>query len=80
MLAPPGPLTRASDSRSRVTSSTSSAGASSIFPDGQLGNNAPMTNSVKAGTLDAVVTDVSHISVAVPETDVFNLPFLYDPC
>jgi TRAP-type transport system periplasmic protein len=36
-----------------------------------------MTNSVKAGTLDAVVTDVTYISTAVPEADVFNLPFLY---
>ncbi len=48
-----------------------------IFPDGQLGSNGPMTNSVKAGTLDAVVTDVTYLSTAVPETDVFNLPFLY---
>jgi TRAP-type transport system periplasmic protein len=47
------------------------------FPDGQLGSNRPMTNSVKAGTLDAVVTDVTYISTAVPEADVFNLPFLY---
>jgi TRAP-type C4-dicarboxylate transport system substrate-binding protein len=36
-----------------------------------------MTNSIKAGTLDAVVTDMAHISVAVTETEVFNLPFLY---
>jgi tripartite ATP-independent transporter DctP family solute receptor len=48
-----------------------------IFPDGQLGGNGPMTNSVKAGSLEAVVVDVGHISVAVPEADVFNLPFLY---
>jgi tripartite ATP-independent transporter DctP family solute receptor len=48
-----------------------------IFPDGQLGSNGPMTNSIKAGTLDAVVTDVTYISTAVPEADVFNLPFLY---
>jgi TRAP-type transport system periplasmic protein len=48
-----------------------------VFPDGQLGSNGPMTNSVKAGTLDAVVTDVTYISTAVPEADVFNLPFLY---
>jgi tripartite ATP-independent transporter DctP family solute receptor len=48
-----------------------------IFPDSQLGGNGPMTNSVKAGTLDAVVTDASFISTAVPEVDVFNLPFLF---
>ncbi len=48
-----------------------------VFPDGQVGSNGPMTNSVKAGTLDAVVTDVTYLSTAVPEADVFNLPFLY---
>jgi tripartite ATP-independent transporter DctP family solute receptor len=48
-----------------------------IYPDGQLGGNGPMMNSVKTGSLDAVVADMSHISAAVPETDVFNLPFLY---
>jgi len=48
-----------------------------IFPDGQLGGNGLMTNSVKSGTLDAVVTSISYISAAVPESDVFNLPFLY---
>jgi tripartite ATP-independent transporter DctP family solute receptor len=48
-----------------------------VFPDGQLGGNGLMTNSIKSGTLDAVVTSISYISAAVPETDVFNLPFLY---
>ena len=48
-----------------------------VFPDSQLGNNMTMTNAVKAGTLDGVVTDVSHISTAVPETDIFNLPFVF---
>lgn len=49
----------------------------SIFPDSQLGDNKTMTNSIKAGTLDAVVTDVSYISAAVPQADVFNLPFVF---
>jgi TRAP-type C4-dicarboxylate transport system substrate-binding protein len=48
-----------------------------VFPDAQLGGNGSMTNSVKAGTLDAVVCPVSIISSAVPELDVFCLPFLY---
>jgi tripartite ATP-independent transporter DctP family solute receptor len=63
--------------KERVESGTSGRVQVTIFPDGQLGSNGPMTNSVKAGTLDAVVTDVTYISTAVPETDVFNLPFLY---
>jgi tripartite ATP-independent transporter DctP family solute receptor len=49
----------------------------SIFPDAQLGSNEVMTNSVKAGTLDAVVTDVANVSAAVPAADVFSLPFLF---
>src|SRR5215475_9468447 len=48
-----------------------------IYPDGQLGGNGPMMNSIKTGSLDAVMADMSHVSAAVPETDVFNLPFLY---
>ena len=48
-----------------------------IFPDSQLGNNQTMTNGIKAGTLDGVVTDVGHLSAAVAETDVFNLPFVF---
>ncbi len=48
-----------------------------IFPDGQLGGTGTMTNSIKSGTLDAVVTAVSLIAPAVPEIDVFDLPFLY---
>jgi tripartite ATP-independent transporter DctP family solute receptor len=48
-----------------------------VFPDSQLGDNKTMTNAIKAGTIDGVVTDVSYISTAVPEADVFNLPFMY---
>ena len=60
-----------------VESRTSGRVQVAIFPDGQLGGNGPMANSVKTGSLDAVVVDVGHLSVAVPEADVFNLPFLY---
>ncbi len=48
-----------------------------IYPDGQLGSGGAMSNSVKTGSLDAVVVDVGNISTAVPEADVFSLPFLY---
>lgn len=48
-----------------------------IFPDSQLGSNEPMTNAVKAGTLDGVVTDCAIMSSAVGEADVFNLPFMF---
>jgi TRAP-type transport system periplasmic protein len=48
-----------------------------IFPDGQLGGNMVMTNGIKSGTIDAVVTAVSIVAPAVPDVDVFSLPFLY---
>jgi TRAP-type transport system periplasmic protein len=60
-----------------VESQTSGRVRVTIFSDAQLGDNGSMVNSVKTGSVDAVVTDISHISAAVPEADVFNLPFLY---
>ncbi len=60
-----------------VESQTSGRVQVTIFPDAQLGDNGAMVNSVKTGSVDAVVTDISHVSAAVPEADVFNLPFLY---
>ncbi len=60
-----------------IESRTSGRVQVAIFPDAQLGNNGAMLNSVKTGSLDAVVTDAGHISVAVPEVEVFNLPFLF---
>jgi tripartite ATP-independent transporter DctP family solute receptor len=48
-----------------------------IFPDSQLGEAGPMLNSIKAGSLDAVSIDVGHLSIAAPELDVCNLPFLF---
>jgi TRAP-type transport system periplasmic protein len=60
-----------------VESRTSGRVQVTIFPDGQLGANGPMTNLIKAGSLDALVTDLGHLSAAVPEADVFNLPFLF---
>lgn len=60
-----------------VESRTSGRIQVTIFPDAQLGANGPMTNSIKSGSLDALVTDLGHLSAAVPQADVFNLPFLF---
>jgi TRAP-type transport system periplasmic protein len=48
-----------------------------VFPDGQLGGTKQMINSVKSGTLDAVVGATSLLAPAVPQIDVFSLPFLF---
>ncbi len=60
-----------------LESGTSGRVQVAIFPDGQLGAGVAMTNSLKSGSLDAVVTAVSIVSPSVPEIDVFSLPFLY---
>jgi TRAP-type transport system periplasmic protein len=48
-----------------------------IFPDGQLGGSMTEMNAIKSGTQDALVTAVTILSTAVPEVDVYSLPFLY---
>jgi tripartite ATP-independent transporter DctP family solute receptor len=48
-----------------------------IFPDAQLGSNDAMMNAVKAGTLDGMISDVGTLTPAVPEMDIFSLPFLF---
>ena len=60
-----------------VDSRTSERVQVTTFPDGQLGTNGPMTNSIKTGSPDALVTDLGHLSAAVPEADVLNPPFLF---
>jgi tripartite ATP-independent transporter DctP family solute receptor len=48
-----------------------------IFPDAQLGGNEVMINSIKAGTLDGMISDVGVLTSAVPEADIFSMPFLF---
>ena len=48
-----------------------------VYPDAQLGDSATMLNGVKAGTLDATITDMAYPATAVPECGVFSLPFLF---
>lgn len=48
-----------------------------IFPDAQLGGNEVMINSIKAGTLDGMISDVGVLTGAVPEADIFSMPFLF---
>jgi tripartite ATP-independent transporter DctP family solute receptor len=48
-----------------------------VFANGTLGANDVMLNSIKAGTLDAMICDFPPASASVPECGVFNLPFLF---
>jgi tripartite ATP-independent transporter DctP family solute receptor len=49
-----------------------------IFPNSQLGNEDAMVNQVRAGALDGMITDAGVLSQAVPEMDLFTMPFLFD--
>lgn len=48
-----------------------------IFPNSQLGNEDAMVNQVRAGALDGMITDAGVLSQAVPEMDIFTMPFLF---
>jgi tripartite ATP-independent transporter DctP family solute receptor len=49
-----------------------------LFPNGTLGANDVMLNSIKAGTLDAMICDLAVPSTAVPACNLFSLPFLFE--
>lgn len=48
-----------------------------IFPDGQMGNDQSMMDSLKMGTLDMMVTSSAPIANTTKTFLVFDLPFLF---
>ena len=48
-----------------------------IFPDGQMGNDVSMMDSLKMGTLDIMVTSSAPIANTTKTFLVFDLPFLF---
>lgn len=63
--------------KEEVETKTSGRIKVTIFPDAQLGGNEVMINSIKAGTLDGMISDVGVLTGAVPEADIFSMPFLF---
>lgn len=49
-----------------------------IFPNGQLGNDAQMLDGVRAGVIDVMVAGSSAAVGIVPEIQVFDLPFMFE--
>lgn len=49
-----------------------------IFPDGQVGNDQSMMDSLKLGTLDMMVTSSAPIANTTKTFLVFDLPFLFN--
>jgi len=48
-----------------------------IFPNAQLGSEEEASQMVKLGLLSASAAGMAGLSTIVPETDLFNLPFIF---
>ncbi len=48
-----------------------------IFPAGQLGNDAALINGVRGGTIDIVCSGASNYNGIVPNTAALELPFVF---
>ncbi len=48
-----------------------------IFPDGSLGGEREMVESVRADVIDLVITSTGPIGGFVPEIQIFDIPFLF---
>lgn len=48
-----------------------------VFPASQLGNERDLMEGMQLGTIDFVVTSLGVAASFVPESDLFNLPFLF---
>jgi tripartite ATP-independent transporter DctP family solute receptor len=47
------------------------------FPDSQLGSERAMVEGLQIGTIDIVLTSTGPVGNFVPETQVFDLPFIF---
>lgn len=48
-----------------------------IFPQGQLGNDAAMVDGARSGIIDVVMTGLNNLTGLVPEAGAFELPFIF---
>ncbi len=49
-----------------------------IFPGAQLGSEAAMTDSVRMGTLDFVISTTGNSSSLLPRIGIMGMPFMYE--
>jgi len=47
------------------------------FPDAALGGDANMMKNVQLGSIDVAIISASYLPAALPEADVFQMPFLF---
>lgn len=48
-----------------------------IFPQGQLGNDAAMVDGARSGIIDVVMTGLNNLTGLVPDAGAFELPFIF---
>ncbi|MBT9371695.1 DctP family TRAP transporter solute-binding subunit [Rhizobium sp. CSW-27] len=48
-----------------------------IFPQGQLGNDAQMIDGARSGIIDIVISGLNNFTGLVPQAGVFELPFMF---
>ena len=48
-----------------------------IFPQGQLGNDAAMIDGARTGIIDIVMSGLNNFTGLVPQAGVFELPFIF---
>ena len=78
--SPPGPnaLSEAGDwFKQQVETKTEGRVKVQIYPSNQLGDEMTMMNGLKVGAVDGTYIVFAPITSAVPEVDIFSLPFLF---
>jgi TRAP-type transport system periplasmic protein len=60
-----------------VAARTNGAVTVQIFPQGQLGNDAAMIDGARSGIIDIVLVGLNNFTGLVPESGVFELPFMF---
>jgi tripartite ATP-independent transporter DctP family solute receptor len=63
--------------KEKVEKDTNGAVKVQIFPQGQLGNDAQMIDGSRSGIVDVVMVGLNNFSGLMPESEAFDLPFMF---
>lgn len=63
--------------KEQVESRSKGAISITVFPQGQLGNDAQMIDGTRSGITDITISGLNNFTGLVPESGVFELPFIF---
>ena len=63
--------------KEQVEARTNGSVKVSIFPAGQLGNDAQMIDGARSGIIDIAMSGLNNFTGLVPQAGVFELPFIF---